>query len=284
MIKVLITGSDGQLGSCFKSLSKTVSEIEFYFYNSSELDITNEEAINRLFSKIDFDYCINCAAYTQVDQAEKESELAHLINTKGPELLAKTCSFKGVTLIHISTDFVFDGTKKFPYTEVDHINPLGVYGASKLKGEQAISEYLKEYFIIRTSWLYSQFGKNFVKTILSLSQERSRISVVDDQLGSPTFAMDLAEAIVWVIKSKSENYGLFHFSNSGVISWYDFASKIFEFKAIDIDLKPVKSMDFNTLAVRPSYSVLDSSKFESEFCFPMRKWEQSLKKALKLMP
>jgi len=282
MIRVLVTGANGQLGSCIKQQSLEHPEIDFRFLGSSELNIIDPQNIKAVFSE-SFDYCINCAAYTQVDNAENNNHLAHAINENGVKELAKLCHNHNVILIHISTDFVFDGQKRSAYTETDHTNPLGVYGLSKLKGEQAIERLMTQYFILRTSWLYSEHGNNFVKTMLRLAKERDSISVVNDQIGSPTYAMDLAKTIVKLISSKSNAYGLYHYSNRGQISWFDFASKVFEFKGISISLKPIKTTDFPTLAERPKFSVLDTTKIENKINVEINDWEESLQLALTKM-
>ncbi|WP_115460770.1 dTDP-4-dehydrorhamnose reductase [Winogradskyella aurantiaca] len=279
MIRVLVTGANGQLGSCIKQQSLEHPDIVFHFLGSNELNITDPENLRTVFSK-PFDYCINCAAYTQVDNAESNSRLAHSINENGVKELAKLCHKHNVVLIHISTDFVFDGKKRSAYTETDHTNPLGVYGLSKLKGEQAIERLMTQYFILRTSWLYSEHGNNFVKTMLRLAKERDSISVVNDQFGSPTYAMDLAKTIVKLVSSKSDAYGLYHYSNHGQISWFDFASKVFEFKGISISLKPIKTADFPTLAKRPKFSVLDTTKIQENIKAEINDWEESLQLAL----
>ena len=279
MIRVLVTGANGQLGSCIKQQSLEHPDIVFHFLGSNELNITDPENLRTVFSK-PFDYCINCAAYTQVDNAENNSRLAHSINENGVKELVKLCHKHNVVLIHISTDFVFDGQKRSAYTETDPTNPLGVYGLSKLKGEQAIERSMTQYFILRTSWLYSEHGNNFVKTMLRLAKERDSISVVNDQIGSPTYAMDLAKTIVKLISSKSDAYGLYHYSNHGQISWFDFASKVFEIKGISISLKPIKTADFPTLAKRPKFSVLDTTKIQENIKAEINDWEESLQLAL----
>ena len=282
MKRVLVTGSNGQLGSCLKKLALNHSELNFHFKSSKELDITNLQDIETVLLDT-FDFCINCAAYTQVDKAEEDKEEAFKINETGPLYLAEVCAERNIALIHISTDFVFDGSKGAPYLETDLTNPLGAYGLSKLKGEQAIERLMTQYFILRTSWLYSEHGNNFVKTMLRLAKGRDSISVVNDQIGSPTYAMDLAKTIVRVISSKSDAYGLYHYSNRGQISWFDFVSKVFEFKGISISLKPIKTTDFPSLAKRPKFSVLDTSKIQENIKVEINDWEESLKLALTKM-
>lgn len=273
---VLVTGASGQLGQSIHSIAKNYDTIKFYFASSSEADVTNKESLTQIFNKINPDFCINAAAYTAVDKAESDVKNARLINVIGAKNLAEICKHFDSTLIHISTDFVFDGKKNSPYTEQDITNPQGVYGKTKREGEQEIIVSTKKYFIIRTSWLYSKFGNNFMKTILRLGQERSMLSVVNDQIGTPTHAVDLAKVIIKIILSESNNYGIYHFSNEGSASWYDFAKEIFEINKIKIDLQPIPTTSFPTPAQRPKYSVLDKSKITSEFNISINSWEDSL--------
>ena len=280
---VLVTGANGQLGQSLQFIAGNYSQIDFVFCSSAELDITNLDNCKAVFSKYKPNYCINTAAYTAVDKAESEPEKAFAINATGAKNLAIVCKEQDAVLLHVSTDFVFDGNKKAPYTEEDVPNPTGVYGQTKLDGEKAIQETFENYFIIRTSWVYSQFGNNFMKTMLRLASERDSLSVVNDQIGTPTNAVDLAEVLVTIIKSqipnpKSQiNYGIYNFSNEGQCSWYDFAKKIFEFNGIKIDLKPIPTTSFPTPAKRPAYSVLDKSKIKNAFKIAIKTWEERLK-------
>ncbi|MEM1003464.1 MAG: dTDP-4-dehydrorhamnose reductase, partial [Bacteroidota bacterium] len=278
---VLVLGANGQLGLCIKRIAPQQPQLLFTFLSVDELDITDEVSVKETFSKGNYDFCINCAAYTNVDASEDQADLAFKVNAIGPRYLARTCSQTKTKLIHVSTDFVFDGQKKTPYTEQDNTNPLGVYGESKLKGEEEIMKYSDQYFIIRTSWLYSEFGKNFVKTMIDLTKTRTAISVVNDQIGSPTYALDLAGAILRIIDYESTDYGVYHYSNKGKISWFDFASKVFELKGIDIDLTPIKTKDYPTKARRPSYSVLDTEKIERALEMMIGNWDDRLPEALK---
>ena len=278
---VLVTGASGQLGQSIQFIATNHLNINFVFCNSSDLDITNKENCTTIFHTIKPDYCINTAAYTAVDKAESEPDKAHLINVVGAKNIAETCKEFDTNLIHISTDFVFDGTKNSPYNEMDLPNPKGVYGQTKLAGEKAIQNVFSKYFIIRTSWVYSQFGNNFMKTMLRLASERDTISVVDDQIGTPTNAVDLAEVIVQIILNNSqqscpENYGIYNFSNEGQCSWYEFAKKIFETNEIKVNLVPIPSTAFPTPAVRPKYSVLDKSKIKRVFELKVKNWENGL--------
>ncbi|WP_291103662.1 MULTISPECIES: dTDP-4-dehydrorhamnose reductase [unclassified Flavobacterium] len=280
---VLVTGASGQLGNSLQYIAKKYPEIQFIFCSSSDLDITKKEDCQAVFSKIEPDFCINTAAYTAVDKAESEPEKANFINVIGARNLAEVCKDFGTTLIHVSTDFVFDGNKTTPYTEEDITNPQSIYGKTKLAGEKAIQEVFDDYFIIRTSWVYSQFGNNFMKTILRLAKERTSLSIVNDQIGTPTNAVDLAEVILTIIKSKITNpksqvpFGIYNFSNEGQCSWYDFAKKILEVNNVNIDLQPIPTTSYPTPAERPKYSVLDKSKIKGTFNIEIRTWEESLK-------
>lgn len=280
MIHVLVTAKDGQLGQCFQSLAVKHPNIQFVFKSSSDLDITNTANIEDALKDHTFDYCINCAAYTAVDKAEEAIELADKVNHIGAKLLAESCKKFNVTLIHVSTDFVFDGKATVPYLEDDITNPLGVYGKTKLAGEQAISNVLENYFIIRTSWLYSEYGNNFLKTMLRLSKERNEIGVVGDQVGSPTYARDLADMILRLIESKNTSYGVYHYSNKGVVSWYDFAKEIFKLSDSSITLNKIETKDYPTAAIRPKYSVLHTERISKLLDLKIPNWKESLKKAI----
>lgn len=260
MKRVLVTGANGQLGKSINQILPNYPELKIVFTDVKELDITNPEEVNTFFENHAFDYCINCAAYTAVDKAEEEVDKAYLLNATAVKNLAEECQTSGVVLIHISTDFVFDGIKRTPYTEEDTPNPLSVYGKSKLKGEEHIKEICERHFIVRTSWLYSEYGKNFVKTMLRLAETRDEISVVNDQIGSPTYAGDLAEFILKIASSESIAYGIYHYSNFGEISWYDFAVEIFRQHKKKVRVVPIPTSSYPTSAKRPPFSVLDLQK------------------------
>lgn len=274
---VLVTGASGQLGQALQSISRNYTDIDFHFFNSTALNITDLEQCKTVFNTIKPDFCINAAAYTAVDKAESEPEKARLINVVGPRNLAQVCKENDTVLIHISTDFIFDGTATKPYTEDDIPNPSGVYGQTKLDGEKAIQNILEKYFIIRTSWVYSEFGNNFMKTMLRLGSERDVLSVVNDQIGTPTNAVDLAKALLEIIKSDKKDFGIYNFSNEGQCSWYDFAKKIFEINKIEIDLQSIPTLAYPTPAKRPAFSVLDKSKIKKVFGVEILEWEESLK-------
>lgn len=282
---VLVTGAGGQLGQSLQFIAPNYPDIQFVFFESNQLDITNLNHIKQLFKQFNPSFCINAAAYTAVDKAESEPEKAHLINVVGPKNLAEVCKEFDTILLHISTDFVFDGTKDSPYTEDDFPNPTGVYGQTKLDGEKAIQETWQKHFIIRTSWVYSQFGNNFMKTMLRLASERDKLSVVNDQIGTPTNAVDLAEVLVKIILSNNQqpttnNYGIYNFSNEDQCSWYYFAKKIFEFNSININLEPIPTTSYPTPAKRPAYSVLDKRKIKDTFGIEVKNWEESLRKTV----
>lgn len=299
---VLVTGSNGQLGQALQSIAGNCPSINFVFCNSSELDITNLEQCRAVFNKFKPNFCINTAAYTAVDKAESEPEKAFEINTNGTENLAIVCKELDTILLHISTDFVFDAyfsngiafydrelrlplKSKLGLLETDVPFPAGIYGLTKLQGEQAIANIWQKHIIIRTSWVYSEFGNNFMKTMLRLASERYSLSVVDDQVGTPTYAVDLADALVKIITDYSthntEHYGIYNFSNDGQCSWYEFAKEIFNQKEIKIDLKPIPTSAYPTPAKRPSYSVLDKTKIKEIFHLEINNWKNSLQKCLK---
>lgn len=279
---VLVTGANGQLGQALRFVSTDYPEMNFVFCGSSELDITNKANCEAVFEKYKPDFCINTAAYTAVDKAESELERARLINVIGAENIAETCKNHNTLLFHISTDFVFDGEKLTPYSEEDVPNPTGVYGQTKLEGEHAVQNSWEKHFIIRTSWVYSQFGNNFMKTMLRLASERDTLSVVNDQIGTPTHAVDLAKALIEMIvfcyaePDEASYFGIYNFSNEGQCSWFDFAKKIIEVNGISIALNPISTTDYPTPAQRPKYSVLDKTKIKKTFGLEIKKWEKSL--------
>ena len=279
-MKILVTGSNGQLGSELKLLATQFSGMEFFFSNSKELDITKEKEVEGIFEEHHFDYCINCAAYTAVDQAEEDVERATLVNEIGPTHLAKACAANKAVLIHVSTDFVFDGSKNMPYNERSPTQALGVYGQTKRAGEIAVQKEVIQHFIIRTSWLYSQFGNNFVKTMLRLAEERTELNVIVDQVGTPTNAADLANAILHLISCQSKAYGIYHFSNEGVASWYDFALAIFELAGKKIKVNAIPTSAYPLPAKRPHYSVLDKTKIK-QLGVLVPYWKDALKRYFK---
>ncbi|MDT0294662.1 dTDP-4-dehydrorhamnose reductase [Mesonia ostreae] len=277
MDKILVIGGEGQLGKCLQLAAKNFPEAQFYFKDVARLDISSKDALEKDFKAEAYDYCINCAAYTNVEKAEEEEDKAYLINAYAVENLVAVCNAHHGVLIHISTDYVFDGEKKSPYTEDDDTYPINVYGASKLKGEQLIQEQSQAYFILRTSWLYSQFGNNFYKTILQKSAENIDLKITEEQTGTPTNANDLAHAILYLIKEKKQNYGIYHFSNNGQTTWYGFAQAILNLQQ-DSKCTLIASNAYKTKAARPKNSVLSKEKFKDVFEFSMVDWEKSLSK------
>jgi len=280
MSNVLVTGGKGQLASCLKDITKKTEGHNFIYIDVDELDITKRNNIEDYFKKHEIAYCINCAAYTAVDKAESEEAIAKTINVIGAKNLALACKNNGATLIHISTDFVFDGKQTKPYTEEDKEEPLGVYGKTKLLGENEITTSLKEHFIIRTSWLYSEHGNNFLKTMLRLGKKKNKLNVVADQIGTPTYAKDLAQVIMTIIKTGNTSYGTYHYSNEGVASWYDFARAIFEQVNFEVKVTSVKTELYKTAAERPKYSVMDKSKIKNQLTLIIPDWRDSLKQCL----
>lgn len=281
MKRILVTGANGQLGQSILEQSKTYKEIECFFVTQNELDITNEKLIKHYFDDKSFDFVVNCAAYTAVDKAEDEQESAYLVNAKATEFLAKITNEKKIPFIHVSTDYVFDGTASQPRMETDQTNPIGVYGQTKLEGENLALKNNPKTIILRTAWVYSRFGNNFVKTMLRLFQEKESISVVADQIGSPTNAIDLADAILEIISTNELTYGIFNYSNEGKCSWFEFAQKIKEFSSSTIEINPVPTSAYPTKAKRPAYSLLDKTKIKEVYQLTIPNWEDSLKKELK---
>ena len=283
MKKILVTGANGQLGQCLQKISSQFEEFEFIFTDSETLDITNKEEVNDFFWQNAPDFCINAAAYTAVDLAETDIEKAFLVNADGAENLAEACAENNAQFIHVSTDYVFDGENNLAYTEEDFTNPLGVYGASKLAGDELALEVNPCSVILRTSWVYSEFGKNFVKTMLSLFATKEELNVVADQFGQPTNANDLAEAIMKIIKSEKITPGIFNFSNLGRISWFDFAEKIAELSDAKIKLNAIETSQYPTPAKRPKNSVLDLDKISKTYAVPLKPWEESLEDCVQIL-
>jgi dTDP-4-dehydrorhamnose reductase len=285
MHRILVTGSNGQLGSEIRELTKNDVTNVYFYTDVTELDITNKSAVNTFIENHQIDIVVNCAAYTQVDKAEDDEKTAFLINATAPGNLAESCKKYEVTLFHISTDYVFDGSNNVPYIETQSTSPLGIYGRSKLKGEELIQKSGCNYLIIRTSWLYSSFGHNFVKTIGRLSSEKEELKVVFDQVGTPTYARDLATVILTIIQNDQfENRkGIYHYSNEGVCSWYDFAIAINEFFGNDCLIRPCHSDEFPAKVTRPNYSVLDKTKIKSVFGVEIGYWRDSLCKCVELL-
>ena len=281
-MNILVTGAGGQLGSEVKAIAN--DKHQYFFETSATLDITSKQKVLSFVSTNKIDIIINCAAYTAVDKAENEEQLAFNVNEKAVENLVVACENFQAKLIHISTDYVFDGSQNTPYKESDEVKPLGVYGQSKRKGEEVVLNSTIDALIIRTSWVYSFFGNNFVKTMMRLGQERENLGVIFDQVGTPTYAKDLAEFCMYLINQDFSKVGsIYHFSNEGVISWYDFAKAIMEIAHIDCDIKPIETYQYPTPAKRPQYSVLNKSKLKEDFNYKIPYWKDSLKECIQLL-
>jgi dTDP-4-dehydrorhamnose reductase len=283
MKTIIVFGGNSQLAQCIKNLEGRFPELNMVFLSSKEADVSNPQAIESIIQKYKPHTIINCAAYTAVDQAESESEEAKIINTESPGILAEVCKRHDSLLIHISTDFVFEGNKAFPLKESDDTIPLSVYGKTKLDGEKEIIKNMERYIILRTSWLYSEYGHNFAKTMLRLGKEKESLGVVVDQIGTPTYAMDLAETILKIVDLNSADYGIYHYSNEGVASWFDFAHAIFKFANLKVKLSPISTAQFPTKAIRPAFSVMDKSKIREVFKIEIPHWQDSLESCLKVI-
>lgn len=280
MKNILVTGGNGQLATCIKDLAKDLEGLNFIYVDLDELDITKSKDVNSFFESENISFCVNCAAYTAVDRAETDKDNAVNVNIRGAAILAEACKVKNAGLIQISTDFVFDGKKSSPYLEEDSTEPLGVYGMTKLKGEQEVMRLLPNSFIIRTSWLYSEHGQNFLKTMLRLGSDRDNLSVVADQIGTPTYAGDLAKVIINIITEDFKGFGTYHYSNEGVASWFDFAKAIFDESKTNIKLLPIITDAYPTPARRPTFSVMDKTKIKKELKIEIPYWRDSMRKCL----
>lgn len=286
---IIITGANGQLGRCFQALSASHSGRVFRFLGSSDLDIADKRAVKRFFQENKVSWVINCAAYTAVDKAEAEPDEAQKVNVLGVKYLAEACQEHNANLIHFSTDYVYHNRQNTPFHEDDQVSPKGVYARTKLAGERALMHVLSNNaMIVRTSWVYAATGHNFVNTMIRLAQERGHVRVVADQIGSPTYAPDLAAAVLEIIRQVEEKeiqkeiiHGVWHYANEGVASWYDFAHAIFELKGIECRLEPIETSDFPTPAQRPSFSVLSKSKIKATFGLKIPHWRESLAVCLK---
>lgn len=280
-MRVLITGANGQLGTAIRKESQNFESLNFYYTDIEETDISSKESVGSAFEKYSPNIVVNCAAYTAVDRAEDEREKAYTLNAQAPANLAEQCKTKNIKLIHISTDYVFDGKGNTPYMETDKVNPLSVYGQSKLKGEELAMAYGNT-MVIRTSWLYSAYGNNFMKTILKYGNERPELRVVFDQTGTPTLANDLAIAILQIVQKTDKLFvpEIFHFSNQGVCSWYDFAYEIITQAGFSTKIVPITTNEYPTKAIRPQYSVLNKQKITNLLEMEIPHWRQSLVKCL----
>jgi len=281
-MKILVTGANGQLGNEIRMLATDYSDFQLIFTDVNELDITNEQEVELFVNQNKPTHIINCAAYTAVDKAEQDEETAMLINATAVGNLAKAASLHGAILIHISTDYVFDGNGHRPYCEDDPTSPVSKYARSKLAGELQVSTHSRKALIFRTSWLYSAFGNNFVKTMIKYGKERGKLNVVFDQIGTPTYARDLASSILKIIQQKEEVNGveIYHYSNEGVASWYDFALAIFEMTGIKCIVSPIETWQYPLPASRPFYSVFNKAKLKNRFNLEIPYWRDSLKDCL----
>lgn len=277
---IVVTGSNGQLGMELREIEGNYPLFKFVFLDKENGPVNDLQLFEKLFKKYKPSYFINCAAYTAVDKAEVEKDAAFEINGKSAGNLALLCSNYKTRFIHISTDYVFDGKRRTPLNENDMVSPINIYGESKLLGEILTQKNNSESIIIRTSWLYSSYGKNFVKTMISLMGERRELKIINDQVGSPTYASDLAEMIMHIINSEKWYPGIYHFSNNGIISWFDFAEEIKSYNGLNCTLIPIKTEQFPTAATRPAYSVMNKNKITQTFNIELSDWRSSLHKCL----
>lgn len=283
-LHILVTGANGQLGNECRLIADQFPSHTYKFVSRDDISITDMASLDNLFSQYNFDYCINCAAYTAVDKAESEKETAFAINAYAVGNLAAVCAKYATRLIHISTDYVFNGEKMTGYSESDETGPVSVYGYSKLEGEQLALKNNPETIIIRTSWVYSSFGKNFVKTMIRIMKERESIHVVNDQFGSPTYAADLADAIFTIInKEEYPPAGIYHYCNAGVATWFDFAAEIKKLGGFQCVVNPIPTAAYPTAAKRPHYSILLTAKIQHTFGIQVPHWKDSLKKCMEWM-
>ncbi|MGV3547587.1 MAG: dTDP-4-dehydrorhamnose reductase [Pedobacter sp.] len=280
MPKVLVIGAGGQLGQCIKKIVAQRNIADVIFPEEGAANILNVADLTVLFNQEKPAYVINCAAYTAVDKAEDEADIAKAVNETGARNLAQLCKEFQATLIHISTDFVFEGNEIKLLKEDDVANPINVYGVTKLDGERAIIETLDQHIILRTSWLYSEFANNYVKTMLKLGADRDELNIIADQVGTPTYAIDLANAIFDIIQNSEKKYGVYHFSNEGVTSWYDFAKAIFNFSETKVKVNPIPTSAYPTKAKRPHFSVMDKSKIKADYNIEVPYWLDSLAKCI----
>ena len=283
-MNILVTGSNGQVGSELQALAGAYPQFSFIFVDKKDLDIGHEEAVHAFFDTHNFDYCINCAAYTAVDQAESDTETAYLVNAMGAKNLATACKKHATRLFQISTDYVYHNHQNTPFKEQDATSPKSVYGRTKLEGEKLALGNHTETLILRTSWVYSSFGNNFVKTMIRLGNDRDQLGIIFDQIGSPTYARDLAKAMLDIINQNPKEFtGIYHYSNEGVCSWFDFATAIFELEKIDCQVNPIETKDYPTPAQRPHFSLLNKGKIKATFGLEIPYWRESLKACLELL-
>lgn len=290
MKNILVTGANGQVGSELKALAAQYPDFNFDFVGREKLDITDEASVMAYFKTKKFAYCLSCAAYTAVDKAEEQKDMAMLVNTVGAKNLAIAAEETGGRMIHLSTDYVYHNSQNTPFVETDETNPQGIYAESKLAGDRTVLNINSKNLVIRTSWVYSTFGHNFVKTMLRLGADRDKLTVIFDQIGTPTYAYDLAKAMLDIV-TKIENKevasdtigGVYHYSNEGVTSWYDFATAIFRIENINCQVSPIETKDYPTAAKRPHFSLLNKAKIRGAFNLEIPHWEASLDRCLKAL-
>lgn len=283
MQTVLVTGSKGQLGNEVQVLASSYPQFEFIFTDVEELDICDRKAVEKYFAERKIDVLLNCAAYTAVDKAEEDVELCYRINEKAVGILGEVAAQYGTKMVHVSTDYVFDGTSYLPYTEDRPVCPATVYGKSKLAGELLLMDVCPAAVIVRTSWLYSSFGNNFVKTMIKLGRERDTLNVIFDQVGTPTYAADLADALLQIVSADKFIPGVYHYSNEGVCSWYDFTIAIHQIAGIDCRVLPIESKDYPAKTPRPHYSVLNKKKIKSNYNIQIPHWEDGLRRCMAIL-
>jgi dTDP-4-dehydrorhamnose reductase len=281
MSKTIVFGASGQLGHCLKAVAEKKQINSIAFLPEASANILDPDSLEKIFVEEKPEYCINCAAYTAVDKAEDEVDLARKVNRDGALNLARLCKEHNVTLIHISTDFVFEGNVPKLLTEEDVAEPISVYGLTKLEAEQGITKLMDKYFILRTSWLYSEYGNNFVKTMLKLGSERDELKIIADQVGTPTYGIDLADCILQIVESGTEKYGIYHYSNEGVTSWYDFAVGIFQLSNTSVKAHPINTSEYPTKARRPAFSVMDKSNIKGTLGIEIPYWRDSLETCIR---
>ena len=283
MSNILVFGASGQLGHCLKAVSLKNRFRGLIFPPEDQADILDLDKLDKLFNEYKPTFAINCAAYTAVDKAEDDIDLCRKINRDGAENLARLCEQYGSTLIQVSTDFIFAGNTVTPLSEDDVAEPINIYGVTKLEGERAVIAATERYYILRTSWLYSEYGNNFVKTMIRLGNEKDELKIIADQIGTPTYAIDLAGCILKIIEMDNKQYGIYHYSNEGVTSWYDFAMGIFDINKISVNVYPVRTSEYVTRAVRPAFSVMDKAKLKKTFGIEVPYWRKSLEQCIQVL-
>lgn len=283
MKTILVTGSKGQLGNEMQLAAVRYPQFNYLYTDVDELDICDKMALNAFVKANSIDFIVNCAAYTAVDKAEDDVDLCYKINSDAVRNIGEVASENDIKVVHVSTDYVFDGTNYLPYSEDQEVCPATVYGKSKLAGEQALTQSCTDSVIIRTAWLYSSFGNNFVKTMIKLGAERDTLNVIFDQVGTPTYAADLADAILSVISAENFIPGIYHFSDEGVCSWYDFTKSTHKIAGISCNVKPIETKDYPARTPRPHYSVLNKAKIKLTYGIEIPHWEESLEKCIKIL-